>query len=108
MVAGETYAVARTSTIFNESSVLQLVNSTATTVQLYATDEHAILLGVRTAGMQVSPLPSDPGHVSDPLVGDPTIADSILDRLVHNAHRLELEGESMRKNRGAKAGKQSA
>lgn len=35
-------------------------------------------------------------------VGDPTIADSILDRLVHNAHRIELEGESMRKNRGRK------
>ena len=33
-------------------------------------------------------------------IGDPTIADSILDRLVHNAHRLELKGESMRKNRG--------
>ena len=29
-------------------------------------------------------------------IGDPTIADSILDRLVHNAHRLELKGESMR------------
>ena len=33
-------------------------------------------------------------------IGDPTIADSILDRLVHNAHRLELKGESMRKKRG--------
>ena len=32
-------------------------------------------------------------------IGDPTIADSILDRLVHNAHRLELEGESVRKLR---------
>jgi DNA replication protein DnaC len=36
-------------------------------------------------------------------IGDPTIADSILDRLVHNAHRIELDGESMRKNRGRKA-----
>jgi DNA replication protein DnaC len=33
-------------------------------------------------------------------IGDPTAADSILDRLVHNAHRIELTGESMRKNRG--------
>ena len=32
-------------------------------------------------------------------IGDPTVADGILDRLVHNAHRLELRGESMRKNR---------
>lgn len=31
-------------------------------------------------------------------IGDPTLADAILDRLVHNAHKLELKGESMRKN----------
>src|SRR3954452_4176283 len=35
-------------------------------------------------------------------IGDPTIADSILDRLVHNAFRIELSGESMRKKRGRK------
>ena len=35
-------------------------------------------------------------------IGDPTIADSILDRLVHNAHRIDLKGESMRKKRGPK------
>jgi len=35
-------------------------------------------------------------------IGDPTLADSILDRLVHNAHRLEMRGESMRKKRGDK------
>jgi DNA replication protein DnaC len=35
-------------------------------------------------------------------IGDPTIADSILDRLVHNAHRIELKGESIRKLRGQK------
>jgi len=28
---------------------------------------------------------------------DPTIADGILDRLVHNAHRIEMRGDSMRK-----------
>src|SRR5277367_4393907 len=33
-------------------------------------------------------------------VGDPTLADGILDRLVHNAHRIEMRGDSMRKNRG--------
>lgn len=32
-------------------------------------------------------------------IGDPTLADSILDRLVHNAHRIEMRGESMRKKR---------
>lgn len=39
-------------------------------------------------------------------IGDPTIADSILDRLVHNAHRIELQGESMRRKRGGKAAKE--
>jgi len=39
-------------------------------------------------------------------IGDPTIADSILDRLVHNAHRIELQGESMRRKKGNKAGKE--
>ncbi len=31
-------------------------------------------------------------------IGDPTLADSILDRVVHNAHRIELDGPSMRKS----------
>lgn len=39
-------------------------------------------------------------------IGDPTIADSILDRLVHNAHRIELQGESMRRKKANKAGKE--
>lgn len=34
-------------------------------------------------------------------IGDPTLADAILDRLVHNAHRISLHGESMRKTLGA-------
>jgi DNA replication protein DnaC len=33
------------------------------------------------------------------LIGDSTIADAILDRIVHNSYRLELKGESMRKNK---------
>jgi DNA replication protein DnaC len=33
-------------------------------------------------------------------IGDPTLADGILDRIVHNAHRIELRGDSMRKARG--------
>ena len=35
-------------------------------------------------------------------IGNPTIADGVLDRLVHGAHRLELKGESMRTLRAAK------
>ena len=35
------------------------------------------------------------------LIGDPTLADAALDRLLHNAHRIQLTGESMRKTRAA-------
>lgn len=41
-----------------------------------------------------SQLPIEHWHEA---IGDPTLADAILDRLVHNAHRLPLAGESMRK-----------
>ena len=32
------------------------------------------------------------------MIADPTYADAILDRLVHNAYRIELRGESMRRH----------
>ena len=32
-------------------------------------------------------------------IGDPTVADGIMDRLVHHAHRIEMKGDSMRKKR---------
>ena len=38
-------------------------------------------------------------------IGDPTVADSILDRLVHGAHRIELQGDSIRKLNGRNAKK---
>jgi DNA replication protein DnaC len=31
------------------------------------------------------------------IIGEKTIADAIMDRIIHNAHRLELTGESLRK-----------
>lgn len=31
------------------------------------------------------------------IIGDPTIADAVLDRVVHNSHRVTMKGESMRK-----------
>jgi DNA replication protein DnaC len=43
-----------------------------------------------------SQVPIDRGH---DIVGNPTLADAILDRIVHNAHRIELKGESLRKHR---------
>ena len=38
------------------------------------------------------------------LIGDPTVADAILDRLVHNAHKIELKGGSMRNKKGGVKG----
>lgn len=32
-------------------------------------------------------------------IGDPTLADAILDRIVHNAHKIDMKGESMRKTK---------
>jgi DNA replication protein DnaC len=37
------------------------------------------------------------------MIGDPTYADAILYRLVHNAHRIELNGHSMRRHTSAEA-----
>lgn len=37
------------------------------------------------------------------MIGNPTIADAVLDRLVHNTYRIELSGESMRKQRSVTA-----
>jgi DNA replication protein DnaC len=41
-----------------------------------------------------SQVPIDQWHE---VIADPTIADAVLDRLIHNAHRLTLKGDSMRK-----------
>ena len=41
----------------------------------------------------------DPKHWHS-FIGDEAIADAICDRLIHNAHRLKLRGESMRKKNG--------
>jgi len=48
----------------------------------------------RSSTIVTSQVPVDAWH---DLIGDPTLGDAILDRLVHNAHRLQLTGESMRK-----------
>lgn len=52
-------------------------------------DRHAVSSTIFT-----SQLPQESWHE---YIGDPTIADAILDRLVHNAHRINLKGGSMRK-----------
>jgi DNA replication protein DnaC len=51
----------------------------------------------RRSTLVTSQLPVDSWHDA---IGDPTLADAVLDRLIHNAYRLPLTGESVRKRRG--------
>jgi DNA replication protein DnaC len=52
-------------------------------------DRHGI-----TSTVIASQIPMEKWHDT---IGDPTIADAVLDRLVHNAHMIAMKGESMRK-----------
>jgi DNA replication protein DnaC len=59
-----------------------------------------------SASILASQLPVDHWHE---YLSDPTLADAILDRLVHSSHRIHLQGkESIRKRYAAKAGKSGA
>jgi len=62
----------------------------------------------RSSSVFSSQLPVSQWHQ---IIGDPTIADAICDRIVHTAHRIELKGESVRKlyaNRGKESKKEPA
>src|SRR4030095_3087591 len=48
----------------------------------------------RGATIVTSQFPVDHWH---DVIGDPTLADAILDRLLHNAYKITLRGDSMRK-----------
>jgi DNA replication protein DnaC len=50
----------------------------------------------RRSTIVTSQIPVDRWHS---VIADPTYADAILDRLIHNAHRIELTGESLRRTR---------
>ncbi len=50
----------------------------------------------KTATIVTSQLPVSKWHA---YINEPTLADAILDRLVHNAHKVQLTGDSMRKRR---------
>lgn len=56
----------------------------------------------RRSTLITSQLPIDQWHA---YLGDRTVADAILDRLIHNAYRLALKGESMRKHKATPAGR---
>lgn len=50
----------------------------------------------RCSTLATSQMPLEQWH---DIIGDPTLADAILDRLVHNAYKIHLKGESMRKHK---------
>ena len=54
----------------------------------------------KTSTLITSQLPVSEWHRA---INDPTLADAILDRLAHNAHWVELQGESMRKKKAPSA-----
>ena len=56
----------------------------------------------RRSSVITSQLPIDRWHE---IIGDPTYADAILDRLIHNAHRIELAGESLRRTQAKQSRK---
>lgn len=51
---------------------------------------------IQSPRIRVSQLTVDDWHES---IGDPILADAILDWLMHNAHKLDLSGESIRKSK---------
>jgi DNA replication protein DnaC len=53
----------------------------------------------KTSTVITSQLPTKSWHEA---LGDPTIADAICDRLVHNSHVLSLRGSSLRRQKGLK------
>jgi DNA replication protein DnaC len=57
----------------------------------------------RRSTLITSQIPVDKWH---DLIGDPTYADAILDRIVHNAHRITLTGHSLRRTRASKTCKE--
>lgn len=51
----------------------------------------------RTSTLVASQLPATDWHAS---IGDPNLADAICDRVLNNAHRIEMKGPSMRRTKG--------
>ena len=54
------------------------------------------VVAVHGATLITSQFPVNQWHE---IIADATVADAILDRLVHNAYRIEIKGESMRKGK---------
>ena len=61
---------------------------------------YVVRIGRRSTTLITSQLPVDKWH---DVIDEPTFADAILDRLVHNAYRLALAGPSLRNPEAAEA-----
>jgi len=59
----------------------------------------------RRSTIATSQLPIEEWHG---IIGDATLADAILDRLVHNAYKINLRGESMRKQQAKLTGTETS
>ena len=76
--------------IIDDWGLEQLTGSQRTDLLEIMEDRHGV-----SSTIVISQLPTIHWHES---IGDPTLADAILDRIIHNAHKLSLKGESMRKH----------
>jgi transposase/DNA replication protein DnaC len=83
-------AMARTDVLLVDDFAMAPLNDSERRVFLEIADDRY----GRRSTVLTSQLPVASWHAQ---IGDPTIADSILDRLVHNAYRIEMNGESMRR-----------
>ncbi len=75
--------------ILDDWAIMPLLDDTRRDLLEIVDDRHN-----RKSTLVTSQLPVDKWH---DYIAEPTLADAILDRIVHNAHRLTLNGESMRK-----------
>jgi hypothetical protein len=59
-------------------------------IDIKRAEASSLIFGIKTASTEVS---------AHEIIGDQTLADAILDRIVHDAQRIELQGDSLRKKR---------
>jgi len=77
--------------ILDDFGLLPIDNQNRSALMEIIEDRHT-----KASMIITSQLPVNAWH---DVIGEKTIADAILDRIVHDAHRIELKGESMRKTR---------
>lgn len=78
--------------VLNDWGIQQLDQQARLTLLQIMEDRHG-----RAATIITSQLPVSKWYE---YLGEPTFADAILDRLIHQAHRIELKGPSMRQSKG--------